>query len=353
MAVARNERLELRKALESSSAAADELGAHATARVLRSALPLLESGTLVGERLRTWENPGVGDAIPVRLAGALHHLLLSGQDERLAPVYAEVVTEQQAVDALVLAMVRDHDSALVGWFDSPPQTNEAARSGAIMAALLWLSGRLGPRFELNEIGASAGINTMMDRFAFDLGGVQTGAAGSSLRIAPEWRGPPPPANPVVITEIKGCDLSPINLADPVQALRLKSYVWPDKPERLARLDAAIAMAQERTPHIEQASADDWVAARLTAPQQAGVTRVFYHSLVWLYLPHVIRSRIEAEMIAAGRRATPERPLAWLAYETDMTSRGTSLRLRYWPGGEAETVLADVHSHGEWVTWRAE
>ncbi|MBP6441932.1 MAG: DUF2332 family protein, partial [Sphingorhabdus sp.] len=43
------------------------------------------------------------------------------------------------------------------------------RCSGIMAQLLWLSSRLGPRFELNELGGSAGINTMMDRFGFNLG----------------------------------------------------------------------------------------------------------------------------------------------------------------------------------------
>ena len=96
---------------------------------------------------------------------------------------------RQAIDAVVLAVARDHDARLVAWFAGPPQTNEAGRSAGIMAQLLWLSGRLGPRFELIEIGSSAGINTMMERFGFDLGGVKAGRAGSPMLIQPEWRGP--------------------------------------------------------------------------------------------------------------------------------------------------------------------
>ena len=61
------------------------------------------------------------------------------------------------------------------WLDGPPQTNEAGRSWAYAAAMLWLADRgLPAQFALNEIGASAGINLMMRRYFFDLGGVTAG-----------------------------------------------------------------------------------------------------------------------------------------------------------------------------------
>src|SRR3546814_18725731 len=91
-----------------------------------------------------------------------------------------------------------------------------------MAALMWLSGRLGPRFELNELGASAGVNTMMERYRYDLGGVRAGPRDSPMLIRPEWRGNPPPDNEVSITSIQGCDVAPIDLADREAALTLKT-----------------------------------------------------------------------------------------------------------------------------------
>ena len=43
-----------------------------------------------------------------------------------------------------------------------------------------------------------------------------------------------------IASIQGCDRAPVNLADPAAALRLKSYVWAEITERLARIDEAVA-----------------------------------------------------------------------------------------------------------------
>jgi hypothetical protein len=77
-----------------------------------------------------------------------------------------------------------------------------------MAGLLWLSQRIGARFELNEIGASAGVNTMMARYFYDLGGVKAGPSLSRMTITPEWRGPPPPAGKVEIVAARGCEVVP-------------------------------------------------------------------------------------------------------------------------------------------------
>jgi len=214
-----------------------------TGRVVRAQLALLDGATETGRRLATWPGKPLEDALPLRLAGGFHHLVLSGADTRLLPVYRGELTDQAAIDALVFDLTRRHDAALLPWLDGPPQTNEAGRSASIMAALLWLSPRLGPRFELNELGASAGVNTMMERYFYDLGGTIAGPATSPMRIVPEWRGPAPGPASVDITVIQGCDRAPINLADPTEALRLRSYVWAEVTERLARIDAAIALAQ--------------------------------------------------------------------------------------------------------------
>ncbi len=321
-----------------------------TGRIVRAQLALLHGPTRVGQRLARWPDSAMEDALPLRLAGGLHALHLAGRDERVAPVYAGVLTGQGAIDRLIGAVVADHDAALLPWLDGPPQTNEAGRSASIMAALLWLSGRLGPMFELNELGASAGINTMLDRFAFDLGGVTTGPADSPVQIVPQWRGPPPPAAPVAITAIRGCDRAPVDLTDPAQAMRLKAYVWADAPERMVRLDAAVALARIMPPRVDRCDAGDWIGARLIAPQTADTTRVIYHSIVWQYLPEATRAAITAGIEAAGAQASASRRLAWVRLETNRTTFRHELTVRYWPGGADEIVLGAAHAHGAWVEW---
>ncbi len=321
-----------------------------TGRVVRAQLPLLTGPTLVGQKMAAWSDSAMEDALPLRLTGGLHYLHLTGREARLAPVYHGDLTDQADIDALVGAVVADQDTQLLPWLDGPPQTNEAGRAANVMAALLWLARRLGPCFELNELGASAGINSMLDRFFFELDGVTVGPAGSPMRIAPEWRGPPPPAGQVQITAIRGCDRAPVDLTDPDQALRLKAYTWPDSPERMARLDAAIALARIKPPLLDRADAGYWIGARLIAPQSADTTRVVFHSIVWQYLPEATRAAITAGIEAAGTVASASRRLAWVRLETNRATFRHELSVRYWPGGAEEVVLGTAHAHGAWVEW---
>src|SRR3546814_17855909 len=67
-----------------------------------------------------------------------------------------------AIDAGVVAR---HETALLPWLDGPPQTNEAGRSSAFIAAILWLADRgLPPRFQRIELGSSElGRESVMER----------------------------------------------------------------------------------------------------------------------------------------------------------------------------------------------
>lgn len=341
---------DMARAIAWQARACEGMGAPGTARVVMAELAVLASDTRCGERLRTWPGLALEDAVPLRLAGGLHNLHLTGCDDRLAAVYAGGVSDQAEVDRLVLAVVDDHDTALLDWFERAPQTNEAGRAACVMAALLWLAGRVGPRFELNEIGASAGINTMLGRFAYDLGGVRAGMAGNAIHLAPEWRGPPPPNRRVEIVAAHGSDIAPIDLTDPIAVERLMSYAWPEHAVRLARIDAAAAMAARDYPAIERADAADWIERRLSQPQSAGVTRVLFHTIMWQYLPADIRARIERAMERAGQVATSERPLAWVWFETNRETFRHELRARYWPGGEGWMLLGSAQAHGAWIEW---
>ena len=100
-------------------------------------------------------------------------------------------------------MLVAHDAALLPWLDGPPQTNEAGRSAGLMTGLLHLRARLGPRVELLEIGSSAGLNLLIDRYRFDLGGAIVGPDDAPVTIRPEWRGAPPAAAPIEIVSFAG------------------------------------------------------------------------------------------------------------------------------------------------------
>jgi hypothetical protein len=323
-----------------------------TARIVAGIGALLDDpqpGRFI-ECIRDWPGAALADAVPLRSAGGMHALHLSGTAPELAPIYAG----QPADDVAILReVVRGHEAALLPWLDGPPQTNEAGRSSGFVAAMLWLAGQgMPPRFDCLEIGSSAGINLMMDRYHYDLGGVAVGPDHASMQFKPEWRGPPPPDRRIEIASLKGCDIAPVDLTDPAQALRLKAYIWPEHQVRFERLEAAIAAANQQPPDLVRMNAADFVEQELAKPQPAGTTRLLMHSIVWQYLPDAEKARIIGATEAAGARATQERSLAWVALEGNRTLLNHGLTVRNWPGDGEEHVLAAAHAHGAWLEWLA-
>ncbi len=308
----------------------------------------LTNDSRTGARVLDWPGEPTRDAVPLRLIGGLHALVMIGADAELGRVFAGEIHEPAAIEAVLQRVLIRYDAQLLPWLDGPPQTNEPGRSGALIVGLLEVARRHGPRIEILEIGSSAGLNLLIDRYRFDLGGATLGPANSLVTIAPEWRGPRPELPPIEIVSTRGCDVAPLDATDPAVAARLSAYVWPEKPERLTRLRSAVTMLREQGVRLDQADAADWIEARLAEPQPTGVTRVLMHSVVWQYLPEPVAERIRAAMQAAGERATPERPLAWVAMEPDRAAAEQVVAVRSWPGHDAWEVVATAHAHAAWV-----
>ncbi|RYY28356.1 MAG: DUF2332 domain-containing protein [Sphingomonadales bacterium] len=321
-----------------------------TGRVVLALADCLSRDSRTGARALDWESEPTKAALPLRTVGGLHSLALKGI--ALVDVFSGAVTDPEDVKAALSAALIAHDDALYHWLDGPPQTNEAGRSGALMCGLIEVSRRLGQPLEVIEIGSSAGLNLLIDRYRFDLGGVLIGPEASPVTIRPEWRGPPPAQVPVRFASVRGCDQAPIDVRDPAAADRLRAYVWADNPERQARMTKAIAMIAEQPVSLEQADAADWLEARLAEPQEGGVTRVLMHSVVWQYLPSETQARITAMMEAAGAAASAEKPLAWVQMEPDRTLHRQEVWVRTWPDGAPAEMVAASQAHGAWVEgWR--
>ncbi|ALE15848.1 hypothetical protein AMC99_00538 [Altererythrobacter epoxidivorans] len=340
----------VRTAFTNQVAYCEANGAPITARIVAAILAVVEgerSNALI-ERIRGWHGAPLADALPLRVAGGIHSLHLSGDAPELMPIYRGI----PAADTdIVEQVIFGHEAQLLPWLDGPPQTNEAGRSSNFIAAMLWLASEgLPARFECLELGSSAGINLMLDRYGYDLGGVEVGPANPVMTFKPEWKGNPPPDEAIEIVSAKGCDVAPVDLTDPAQALRLKAYIWPEHTVRFERIEAAIRAASDKKPDILKMNAAAFVEAELAKPQAEGTTRVLMHSIVWQYVPKDQQQRIVAAMEKAGARASADTPLAWVSVEADRTVHRHVLKVRYWPGGDEEVQLGWSHAHGADIEW---
>lgn len=323
----------------------------ALCRVLPDAVP---PASQTGQRLAAWPGEPMTDALPMRLTGALHWLVRGGRAPMLAAHYPPAaMPDDAALGAALVALFTDpaEDAAVAAFLDSPPQTNEVGRSGALVPGLLCVAAATGLPLALNELGASAGLNLNMDRFAHDLGGVTAGDSASTVIVRPHWQGPPPPAAPLQVVARAGVDIAPLDASDPAVAQRLMAFIWADQPERLARTDAAIAIARRFPPPVAAGDAADWLEHTLALAD--GTATVVYHSIAFQYFPPPAQDRIRAHLAYVGTNATPARPLAWLRLEMDDPANPAqpAIRLTLWRGaGPGEHLLGHAHAHGSFVQW---
>ncbi len=318
-----------------------------TAAIVAALADAVDNKTMTGARVLGWTGHPMFDALPLRLTGGVHHLWRTGRVPELVPLFEGIGTRQENAAAM-RRVIAKQDAALLPWLDGPPQTNEPGRSAQLMAGLLEIAARHGPKLEILEIGSSAGLNLLIDRFRIDLPGVSTGPAHSTVHLTPEWRGPPPPTTPPDIVSIRGVDIVPVDATTPAGADRLLAYCWVDHTQRINRLAHALAILRAHPPHLEQGDAADWLEACLAEPQTEGVTRVLMHSIVWQYIDAAGQARITAAMEAAGARATPDRPLGWVRVEADRTVHQHDIRIQSWPGYGNTALIGHSHAHGFWV-----
>jgi hypothetical protein len=342
-----------RESLRQQARIARKLGSPFVGHILDAAWRNLDAAPALAARIDAWPFDPARSALALRLNAGLHALARSGSPERLASLY---INGKGDFDGALHEALHRHEATLLRWLDRPTQTNEVGRAAAFMAALAQLDAVQPMPCELLELGASAGLNLNLDRYRYRLGTRSFGRMDSSLKIAPLWRGDPPPEGAVTIASAHGVDLDPIDLADPAERERLLAYVWRGETRRAQRLADAMAIARECTPRVDRGAAGSWLAQRLALPQQTGTRRVMMHSMVMQYIAPAERQAIKAQMMAAGARASADRPLAWMSLEWNQPRTDVLLRLTQWCGNDADStaghsrVLATAHPYGKWINW---
>ncbi|HZF94490.1 MAG TPA: DUF2332 family protein [Allosphingosinicella sp.] len=340
-----------RAAFASQAIWCERLGSPFTARLVKLLGERLDRSTAIGRRVLDWPGDPAPEAdnVPARLAAALHFLVRRGAAPALAALYPpRPLPEEDALWAEAAPLLAQEEATIHRFLSNAPQTNEVGRSSTLMAGLLAVADAHPLPMRLFELGASGGLNLLLDRYGHDLGGVRAGDAASPLQLRPAWKGPPPPGADVRIVSRAGVDLDPVDLAQDGE--RLLAFVWADMRERIARLEAALALAAAGPPPVERGDADDWLERTLPATPRDGAVRVVFHSVAYQYFPAATQQRIDALMHRLGAEATAAAPLAWLRYEQQPGEPVQSLRLRTWPGEDRH--LAWAHPHGASVEWLA-
>jgi hypothetical protein len=304
-------------------------------------------------------------AIPVLLFAAVHHLLLADTDRPLARFYPNLTASPADGDPYpeFRRFALEHaDEIRTIVSTRHTQTNEVGRCALFLPALGLLAEEVGG-LSLVDVGTSAGLNLLLDRFSYEF--TPGGRVGppSAVHLVCSTRGNPPvPTAMPVIARAVGLDAQPIDANDAEGVRWLEACVWPDQADRFHRLVAAIELVRR------QGGVDvrrgDAVAdlAPLVHEASAAGHPVVMNSWVLNYLSHDQR----LAYVAALDEVATGTDLSWVMAESPAQTAGlpvpttdppeelTILSLVRWRSGvRSVTRLASCHPHGYWMHWEAD
>lgn len=294
---------------------------------------------------------------PNMLFAAVQLLLLGGaHDDALARFYPDstgkIAPARRAAPAF-RDFCQHHQTELVEILRTRVvSTNEPARSACLLPAFVMAAEfAAGAPLHLVEIGASAGLNLVWDRYAFDYGPsgrVGDAAAGLHLNCAPRGRRRPPvPAVLPMVASRLGIDKHPLRADDPADALWLRALIWPEQTERAERLSRALAIVRADPPPI---IADDAMARlpEVLANRPAGGIVCLYHSFALNQFPATARQAFEALLV----RHADHRPFVRVGLEWGDGAAPELCLCIYREGTVGARLLAYCDPHGAWIEWLA-
>lgn len=316
-------------------------------------------GTLLSEMARAYREDAALRALldrhearsrlGLRLAGAAHYRALCCDAPSIAARFPSTGGDGDANAAwrAIAADVAENGAIYDGLLQRPVQTNEVARALPVLAAMLTISHATRMPLRIFEIGSSAGLLLNFDRYRYTGATWSWGDPDAKLKIEnATLEGAPQHLDAdVEIAERRGCDLHPLNAADPFDANTLLGFVWPDQQARFDCLRAALEIAREHPPRIERADALEWIAR--TAQPVAGAVTVVLHTVMTEHLTPAHRDALRASIEATAERASVEAPFAWARMEAGEGSYETSVTI--WPARE-EIFLARSDGHAQQIEW---
>ena len=189
----------------------------------------------------------------------------------------------------VKAALRNHATHILQWLNYIPQTNEIRRCAVLVATALIIERRFNLPLIVSELGASAGLNLLFDRFALSSFGFTYQPHKAKLTLTPDWRGPAPPPGRVKIAGHSGSKQDILGIS-----------MWPSA-----------------------------------------------QSLGNIFPPNATNCRQAPE--TAGHQASSATPMAHFSMEADRQGLGAALCFNLWPG-EQVIELGRADFHRRWITW---
>jgi hypothetical protein len=274
----------------------------------RVAVALIESD----EALRAIESAPARKRHPAVILAALHDLALAGRAPELAAAYA-AGDGDAAAGAAIDTLLRMTDSVVAIAVRRRPVTMRTGRCAVLYPAVAEAARRMGAdAVGLIDVGCSAGSNLQVDGVGITYSNGQSlGDPSSPVQVSSSIVGDRPVPTrvmPDVVARV-GVDLDPVDVTDADDARWLRACLSPDQAERVASLEAGMALAATSPPLLLRGDAVELLPdafARVPADALPVVTTTW--TLSHFPLQSRLRFLHRLDEAAAGRA------VAWVSVE---------------------------------------
>ena len=174
------------------------------------------------------EDP-IQSALCLRLFGAVNRIAMASAAGWIDAYYPNRggVTDVGAVVPAFFDFLTGHVETVREQMRAGVQTNDVTRAAPLSAAMNHVALATGLPLRLLEVGSSAGLNLLLDRYFVEGTTRPRGPEDSPLRLTGQFESGDPEAAVLRVAERRGCDLNPIDVHSAGSADLLRSFVWPE------------------------------------------------------------------------------------------------------------------------------
>ncbi|MFI0711273.1 DUF2332 domain-containing protein [Streptomyces inhibens] len=297
-----------------------------------------------------------GQPAPNMLLGAVHHILRRGVQHPLATYFTghEELHEARA-DALLTDFCRRHTGQIRRIISTRSvQTNEVNRCAVLLPAFAALQQQLDDRpIRIVDVGASAGLNLLWDRYTYDYGEhrLSLPASDPDTVLTCEIKGATPPLSLDIAAFIRpvGIELSPVDVTDPEATDWLVSLTWPEQTTRMRTLNSALALAARTPPTILAGRAEDHLADVVAqTPADQHLCLVFSWSIYQIFGSPGGRERLSDTLAELSQH----RPLHEISIGHFGNPTPRMIMATHDGGLSRSDVVAHCDVYGTWLDWLA-
>lgn len=333
--------------------------AHSAAHEFHGASPLYERlaiGISTDPDMLALASGAISKPVPMIFLAAVHFLLLSGEEHELAAFYPDINPGSCTAETDPYPVFRDfcflHRDKIENLITTHHvQTNEVRRCACLLPAFGFVAKLAeGLPMMLVEIGASAGLNLLWDRYGYDYGeGLVYGNRSSQVQLSCTLRGNKLPPFPDIFPQISsriGIDLHPIDVRDESAVNWLAAFIWPEHTARFDLLHRAIEIARDTPPELRKGD----VVELLPGIMETALTEALlclFHTFVSNQMSPEVRNDLANLIEDYGYR----RNICCISIDLSDKYKYPRLELiSFTHGVKAHRHLANCSGHSRWIEW---